>query len=324
MEEIINALMYPFSKHPDLETGVPSLFLNGVYSDLLPEDMIVQQYQKYMQKNKMVPEIPDEKFEMIFLQSSKNKIETRYLVGRALQSLSEKGLLVCAGRNDFGGKALKKDLVSLGFQTRSEAKYKHQIIWLFPKGKQAEDWVEAGRVQPVLEGAYYSQPGIFGWDKIDAGSRILVNAIPDGSLEGKGADFGCGYGYIAQHVLQNNSGVNAFICADSDYRAINCCSKNLSGYTDVEYVWSNLTDVENIKFDLDFIVMNPPFHVHKDSRYSVGEKFIESAAKCLKRKGDLWMVANSHLPYEKKLSGFFDCRKIEEKEGFKVYHAVRK
>ena len=45
----------------------------------------------------------------------------------------------------------------------------------------------------------------------------------------------------------------------------------------------------------DCVVMNPPFHAGRKTEPALGEKFIEIAAKALKPKGRLLLVANSAL-----------------------------
>ena len=91
-----------------------------------------------------------------------------------------------------------------------------------------------------------------------------------------------------------------------------------------EFAWEDLTTANAARRSLDFIVMNPPFHEGKLSKSALGLQFIETAAQSLKTGGQLWMVANAHLPYEEALQkNFKSCRKIFEGEGFKVLQAVR-
>ena len=70
--------------------------------------------------------------------------------------------------------------------------------------------------------------------------------------------------------------------------------------------------------------MNPPFHTGRSAEPALGQDFIKAAARNLTRNGDLWIVANRHLPYEATLSDCF--RQVEEVAGdnrFKVFHASR-
>jgi 16S rRNA (guanine1207-N2)-methyltransferase len=76
--------------------------------------------------------------------------------------------------------------------------------------------------------------------------------------------------------------------------------------------------------DLDFIVMNPPFHEGKSRDTDIGADFIKTAAQALRPEGVLWMVANANLPYELTLKvQFKKADKIFEGQGFKIFRAVK-
>ena len=55
-----------------------------------------------------------------------------------------------------------------------------------------------------------------------------------------------------------------------------------------------------------------------------GWSFIASAARNLTRNGNLWMVANRHLPYETTLGeNFAQVQEVAGDNRFKVFHASR-
>ena len=70
--------------------------------------------------------------------------------------------------------------------------------------------------------------------------------------------------------------------------------------------------------------MNPPFHTGRAADPALGIAFIAAAARALTGSGQLWMVANRHLPYEAALRDRF--KTVEELGGdaaFKLFHATR-
>jgi len=70
--------------------------------------------------------------------------------------------------------------------------------------------------------------------------------------------------------------------------------------------------------------MNPPFHAGRAADPALGRAFIAAAARMLAPSGQLWMVANRHLPYEATLRETF--RNVADAGGdgaFKVFHATR-
>ncbi|HYF37472.1 MAG TPA: methyltransferase, partial [Prosthecobacter sp.] len=74
----------------------------------------------------------------------------------------------------------------------------------------------------------------------------------------------------------------------------------------------------------DAIVMNPPFHDGREAQHGLGLKFITAAAVGLRSDGNLWLVANKHLPYENLMKELFeDSRTLGEGRGFKVLQGSR-
>lgn len=255
----------------------------------------------------------------------KNKIEAVGLIATAFMALKAGGVLVAAAANKAGGARLVKTLQSFGIgDVLNDTRNKARVVWVKKDGVDEEfchQCIEAASVRQILDGAFHSWPGIYGWDKMDQGSAFLLQHLPD-NLSGKGADFGCGYGVLAHHVLQHNE-VSDFTCFDADWRCLDVAKKNLEAYKNVGFEWTDLTrDQPSGAFD--FIVMNPPFHEGKTTDSGIGKAFIHGAFKALKAGGSLWMVANRHLPYEHDLSGLFaSAQKVAEGQGFKIFCAKK-
>ena len=104
------------------------LFLNGEDCAGLPKQTILQQYFKSKARNS-VAEIPDRMFPLVLLLGSRQHQETQYLIGRALDLLTENGFLVCAAANDAGGKRLRADLESLGMRVLHLSKKRCRVVW---------------------------------------------------------------------------------------------------------------------------------------------------------------------------------------------------
>ncbi len=310
------------------------LFLNARDDDRVSGDwFFVQGFKPYcIEFNVLKPmsfsEISDSDFDVVLYLLPKNMVEARYGVAQAMQVLRRDGVLYCAADNKAGGARLKGIFEDFGLSIDGvEARNKARVMWGGVRDYDHDALKNAlivGGVQTILDGRFLSQPGLFGWNKIDKGSEILIQNIRD-DLKGRGADFGCGYGYLSDYILSYFSDIRHLTCLDADYRAVDICRRNLQKY-DVgqSYMWADLTTPREDLENLDFIVMNPPFHDGKNQDFSVGQAFIRSAHLSLRRGGVLWMVANAHLPYENILGEVFDqSEKLYEGSGFKVFKAVK-
>ncbi len=261
--------------------------------------------------------------DMAFICLPKNKVEALFWIASALKALKRNGVLICAAENKAGGTRIQSMLQGFGLDNLSSvSKHKARAVWTRKETINEAALAKAlrdGEVQKILGGEYLSQPGVFGWDKIDKGSSVLLQHIVN-DLKGVGADFGCGYGLLSRHIIQQCMAVKQFYAIDADWRAAEVCKKN----TGVEVLWEDITSSKVLPKNLDFIVMNPPFHEGKKADSDIGAAFIQTAYECLKRNGVLWMVANNQLPYEDVLrKNFFETHKIFEGQGFKVYKAVK-
>lgn len=269
-----------------------------------------------------------QKFDVVLCAVPKQKDFAFSMMAQALQALVPQGLFLFVAANDAGGKRLEKWVQEFGVQTQSLSKSKARIVWGYT-GNINQDavsyYLEKGAAQNKCFGdhSFLTKPGIFGWDKIDRGSALLAQYLPQ-DLKGIGADFGCGYGFLSYHLLMHNPDIQKLYAIDADYYAVQCAKENLSQFRNVETQWADLAHYDNHKNGFNFIVMNPPFHAAKKTTQDLGQDFIKTAHLCLKKGGALYMVANAHLAYEKILQSLFSSiEKCDEKDGFKVYKAIK-
>ena len=259
----------------------------------------------------------------------KNQIEAKGLIAHGLVNTKQGGHVCIAAGNKAGGSRIVKTLKKLGVEdVQQDTMSRCRVVWFTLGGFDKEEVqaaIEASKPQAVLNGEYMSEPGIYGWDKIDKGSALLIQKLEIPQFK-VGADFGCGYGYLSREILKHVQ-PEIWACFDADWRAVQMCGENLRGLdaqTELRYDWLDLTQPLRLREPLDFIVMNPPFHEGQKGKPEIGNAFIKRAAESLKPKGQLWMVANNHLPYEQVLQTCFkDVEKRAEEQGFKVYKAVK-
>src|SRR5574344_2506994 len=126
--------------------------------------------------------------------------------------------------------------------------------------------------------------GVFSKNKLDFGTRLLLETIPIEKLSGNILDVGTGYGVIpivlSKFVNGNFTGV------DVNKRAI-----HLANITIKENNCDNITFIEsdcykNITDKYDFIITNPPIRAGKEIVYEI----VMNAKDYLKKNGALFIV----------------------------------
>ncbi len=269
------------------------------------------------------------KFSLVLLLPERQKELTLADFAQGMELLEEDGLLVVSLHNDWGAKRFEKHLAELAGEVEMLSKNHCRAFWARKTAVLDADllkeWLAFGEVQRVADDRFWSRRGLFSWDEIDEGSKLLVSHLPDG-IRGHVADLGAGWGYLSDFLLHNRLGIKALDVYEADRVALDCAQKNLGTIkTDakVEYHWADVTlGIGQPRFD--YIVMNAPFHEGRQANPLLGVKFIAAALGSLRVGGQLWMVANRHLPYERHLSEAFAESKIVIQEGaFKVLRAVR-
>ena len=87
-------------------------------------------------------------------------------------------------------------------------------------------------------------------------------------------------------------------------------------------VWADVRQRDEALNDLDFVVMNPPFHDGGREDRDLGVAFVRTAARLLRKGGTCWLVANKHLPYEAALAEAFARADVRsETGGYKIVEA---
>jgi 23S rRNA (guanine1835-N2)-methyltransferase len=157
-----------------------------------------------------------------------------------------------------------------------------------------------------------SHAGSFGSERLDIGTRLLLENLPHLKGPQHIVDLGCGNGLLGMKAaLTNPQAEVTFI--DESYRAVISAEvtfrANLGPERAAHFV------VGNGLFDLaggaqpttgfDLVLNNPPFHEnHAISDATAWQMFVESR-DALRQGGELRIVGNRHLGYPEKLKRVF-------------------
>ncbi|MEO8926809.1 MAG: methyltransferase, partial [Caulobacteraceae bacterium] len=108
---------------------------------------------------------------------------------------------------------------------------------------------------------------------------------------------------------------------DIDRRAVAAASRNI-GDPRAVVVHGDARSAAGHIAELDFVIMNPPFHDGGREDRGLGQAFIAAAARMLRKGGVCRLVANVALPYEAALIAHFrEVSLIAQGRGYKVHEA---
>jgi len=250
-------------------------------------------------------------------------IERRYTTALALRALAPGAPLTVLAPKDKGGSRIRKELTAFGCAVSEDARRHYRICTCErPSGPTGLDEAIAEGGMAFVEAMHlWTQPGVFSWNRIDPGSALLEANLP--ALAGRGADLGCGVGYLARAILARPK-VEHLTLVDLDRRAVAAARRNIDDPR-AETLWADVKALNAGQLGrLDFVVMNPPFHDGGAEDQSLGQSFIRKAAEALRPGGLCWLVANRHLPYEAVLKTAFKRVTLKaEAQGYKIYEAQK-
>ncbi len=263
--------------------------------------------------------IPPESADGFVVAAPAGTIERRYVLALALRALKAGAPLTALAANEKGGTRLAKELAAFGCAVATESKRHHRICRTVRPAALSDATVaiEDGQPRFANDLGQWTQPGVFGWNAHDAGTLLLMSVLP--ALSGRGADLGCGIGLLATAVLAHPD-VTHLDLVDIDRRAIAAARRNVIDKR-AAFHWADARTAPALR-ELDFVVMNPPFHDAGIEDRGLGQAFVRRAHQILRPDGALWVVANRHLPYEGVMSSLFSSTGLRaEGQGFKVYEA---
>jgi 16S rRNA (guanine1207-N2)-methyltransferase len=264
-----------------------------------------------------LPERMYGKFHIIYIQLPKGRQLARRWLMQAYYGLAEDGSLYLAGANGAGIQSVIKDAQVLFGNGRVLAYKKGnrvaqfikrpenipEIEWAHSPGIYPGSWVEFTTMLCNHNFIIRSLPGVFSYDKLDEGTKMLVEAA-----EAAGAanvlDMGCGYGVIG--LVASAQGAGTVHMVDNDLLAIAACVETLSvnGVTKAQvFAGDLLAPVLFNKYDL--ILSNPPFHAGQAVNYQIASAMIGQSFQALAPSGKLVIVANRFIRYDQLIESVF-------------------
>ncbi|MEV0634605.1 methyltransferase [Streptomyces sp. NPDC050619] len=168
--------------------------------------------------------------------------------------------------------------------------------------------------------------GVFCADRLDVGTRFLLQHLPDTKGPRRIADLGCGNGVVGTAMALANPEAEVLF-VDESFQAVASAeatfkANGVPGHAEFR-VGDGLTGVPAGSVDL--VLNNPPFHSHQATTDATAWRMFTGARRALRPGGELWVIGNRHLGYHLKLRRLFgNSQLVASDPKFVVLKAVKR
>ncbi|GAA4005824.1 methyltransferase [Streptomyces sp. NBC_01352] len=221
----------------------------------------------------------------------------------------------------------------LGPTRTSLAEKKARLIFCTPEPSQeraANPWPYSYELPDgiglVSGRTVVNHAGVFCADRLDIGTRFLLEHLPDSRAGRRVVDLGCGNGVVGTAMALADPGAEVLF-VDESFQAVASAeatfkANGVPGHAEFR-VGDGLAGVPADSVDL--VLNNPPFHSHQATTDTTAWRMFTGARRALRPGGELWVIGNRHLGYHLKLRRLFgNSQLVASGPKFVVLKAVKR
>jgi len=273
--------------------------------------------------------LPEQQFASIVYRVSKERPLVHHCINESFRHLLADGALHLLGSKDDGIRTHGRNAEQV-FGTPEHAKKQGDVyrVTLLRAEDTVEDdvrWLDCkdyAQLRPCTVGDmhFISKPGVFGWNKVDRGSALLVEQthklITNKKQAGTVLDLGCGYGYLL--LATADIPFSGRWATDNNAAAVQAAAASFARQHLAVTV--SLDDcAEHLQERFDLILCNPPFHQGFSTSNALAVKFLTQIRRLLAPNGRALVVVNQFIPLEKAAAETFEkVATVTQEHGFKV------
>jgi 16S rRNA (guanine1207-N2)-methyltransferase len=286
-------------------------------------------------------------YDLVLIKIPKSLAQLEDNLRRIRPRLSDKARVIGAGMTkNVHNSTLALFEQTIGATRSSRAHKKARLIFAAPQASTAQiapadpayfaiSADSTGTGTPLVLASY---PGVFCHGSLDFGTRFMLQTMqipaPAGSSDTLNIlDLGCGTGALglsAAQRLRENAPARAVVVTfiDESFAAIASVNASLErvpaapGHHYRTLATHCPEGIENNSQDL--ILNNPPFHDAGARTASIALEMFRESKRVLKKGGQLQVVANRHLGYQRRLRDLFGgCETLGANSKFVVLRASK-
>lgn len=286
--------------HKDFKIDIEKVIsdINGVNIDIITSDLRYTRgkYEKYSKPDLVI--------------YFTNSYDPQVIIKKTINEYIKESDVIIIGEKNSTKRVIKNFKVNKKFYGGD------LLVSLIPKQKTELIDLEKKVLKLKIDDIkldFKTQPGLFSYKNIDPGTKFLLENISINSND-KVLDFGCGYGVIGLFLAKKYP-KSKISMVDSDLRSLNFSkvNKELNKIKNVSIHPSFLLDNVDEKFDK--IISNPPTH----TKLRLVEKLFKQFKKYLRRKGEIYLVINNIVDYERIAKKYFrNVSNIKNNNQYKI------
>lgn len=274
-------------------------------------------------------EDPTETYDVVLMRVPKSNALLEDQLTRVIPFITDSTVFIATGMTkNIHTSTLKYFEKYIGETKTSLAVKKARLIFCETKGR-AKNIESPYPKHYQLEKTEYSicnHANVFSREKLDIGTRFLLEYLPTSKQYKRIVDMGCGNGVVGLMAAEKQSQAS-LVFTDESFMAIESAKETIaaSGLSNaVEF--EAMDCLHSVKTNsADLVVNNPPFHQQHATGDAVAWRMFNDASRVLQKGGELLVVANRHLAYHIKLKKIFDnCETIANNKKFVILKSYKK
>ncbi|USD99848.1 methyltransferase [Vibrio sp. SCSIO 43133] len=201
-----------------------------------------------------------------------------------------------------------------GHTTTSLAWKKHRLVFSDLNSVHQES-IDPYTTWPVSEHKLVlsNLPNVYSGESLDLGARFILEHLKSNTKYQDIVDLGCGNGVLTLKLKQLNPQAN-ITAIDESFMAVKSAHHNLTlnnlALDGCEFVANNCLDGFQANSQ-DLVVCNPPFHQQQAVTDHIAWQMFCDAKQVLRDTGELMVIGNRHLGYDKKLARLFGKHNVK-------------
>jgi 16S rRNA (guanine1207-N2)-methyltransferase len=167
---------------------------------------------------------------------------------------------------------------------------------------------------------------LFSRDRLDPGSRLLLEHMPQDPRFRHIVDLGCGNGVLGLIAAALNPAAS-LLFSDESFMAIASAEANFrdafAQARDADFTVGDCLQAVSAASQ-DLVLINPPFHQQHSVGDAIAWRMFKDARRVLAAGGELRIVANRHLGYHAKLKKLFgNCETVAANSKFVILASIK-